>query len=119
MRLLPTLRRFAFVRLLAVLGAVLQVGAAPAAAMAEGQFAQKTGLAQAHVESERSSTCVAVHADDCALCQLLSVVSVTPAPSATLVAVATALGTASTPIVLDAGVAGRGEPPSRAPPASV
>lgn len=119
MRLLPTLRRFAFVRLFAVLGAVLQVGAAPVAACAEGQFAQKTGLAQAHVEAERSSTCVAVHADDCALCQFLSAVSVTPAPAAALVAVASALGHPSAPIVLDAGIAGRGEPPSRAPPVSV
>ena len=119
MRLPPTLRRSSLVRLLAVLGAVLQLGAGPTAASAEGQIAQKTGLAQAHVESERSSTCIAVHADDCALCQFLSAVSVTPAPTASLVAVASAIGALSAPIVLGAGVTGRGEPPSRAPPVSV
>ncbi len=118
MRLLPVLRRFAFVRLLAVLGAVLQVGGAPAAALAEGQIAHRTGLAQAHVESERSSGCVAVHADGCALCQFLSTVSVTAARIAPLVAVATALGHPSAPVALDVAVAGRGEPPPRAPPAS-
>lgn len=119
MRLLSARLRLPLVRFVAVLGALLQLGAAPVAAVAEGQFAQKTGLAQAHVEAERSSTCVAVHADACALCQLLSAVGAAPSHPAPPVPGRAAIGHASAPLALDAGIAGHGEPPSRAPPVTV
>ncbi|MBI3792389.1 MAG: hypothetical protein HY275_16120 [Gemmatimonadetes bacterium] len=111
-----TARRSRLIRLLAVVGALLQMLAGPAAAWAEGQVASRTGLAQAHVEAERSSTCVAVHADDCALCQMMSAVSAPATPSASLVAVQVAQVAPRELRIAIAGGTRSGEPPSRAPP---
>ncbi len=68
---LGSLRRLAVVRLVAGLGAVLQLVALPVAAMAEGAGARGAGSVVAHLEAERSGACAPAHADDCALCQLL------------------------------------------------
>lgn len=103
-------------RLVVLLGAVLRVLSVPAAALAEGAVAGRTGLAVAHVEAERSSSCVAVHADDCALCQVLSAVGVSSVPAAPA-PVAVRAPQLPTADQARAHVApGAAGPPSRAPP---
>lgn len=103
-------------RLVVLLGAVLQVLSVPAAALAEGAVAGRTGLAVAHVEAERSSSCVAVHADDCDLCQVLSAVGEVTAGAAPAPVAARAPQLPTADQARAHAAPGAVGPPSRAPP---
>ncbi len=104
------------VRILWLLGAVLQLVLPGAAAYADARVDALGAAARPHIESHTTNSCARIHAPDCALCHYLS------APLARRAPMALALGTTadrvrfpSAPVRLPRAQS-RPPPQPRAPP---
>ena len=115
-----TLRSRVF-RSFAALFAVLHLTVAPAVAYADGRgaAAASTIAASGHIESEGGVPHRALHHDDCALCQFLSVVGASASPHVPAVRSAARIGAPFEPVSLAARADALGEHLSRAPPTLV
>src|SRR5258708_39816798 len=86
------------VRILWLLGAVLQVVLPPAAAYADARVDALGAAARPHVESHTTNSCARIHPPDCALCHYLS------APLARRQPMALALGATADRILFPSGL---------------
>ena len=109
------------VRLLIVLLAVVQALGPASASLADAHLIATNPVLSgaAHVEEHGSSRCARAHPLDCALCQYLGGTFLPTAAPAGLLANERAVALPHGPAEHQRAAAALGQPPSRAPPASL